>query len=85
MLLNVTHATGEPVHNYIFMHFYFLSIIYFVKLQKCHYLSPNCYNTTSIEQYNMHFYSSYKQYLAFYSTVRYLHSQESSRRRSTKD
>jgi len=30
----------------------------------CAYL--NCYNKTSIERYNMHFYSVYKQYLAFY-------------------
>jgi len=62
MLLNVSHATGEPVHNY----FNFLCIIYFVKLHKCHYsvTYPNCYNKTSIEQYNMHFYSVYKQYLA---------------------
>jgi len=26
MLLNVSHATGEPVHNYFFMHFNFLCI-----------------------------------------------------------
>jgi len=48
----------------MFMYLNFLCIIYFVKLHKCHSVPyPNCYNKTSFEQYNMHFYSVYKQLL----------------------